>query len=85
MQIQLVGLSVVETAQKLKATSNDGLYDDFAREFLGDAGGRSNVGSRNSRIRFYLDCDVLGSRQQFDKLLAKVQRVRLSSSCLALL
>jgi hypothetical protein len=75
VQIQLVGFSVLETACKLKATRNDGLYDAFVREFLGDTAGRTTAGSRNARIRFYIDCEVLGMRQQFDKLLSKVQRV----------
>ena len=70
-----MGLSVVETARKLKSTRNDGLYDAFVREFLPDAAGRSGAGARNARVRYYLDCDVLAKKGHFEQVLGKVETV----------
>lgn len=83
VQVQLVGLSVVETARKLKATRNDGLYDAFVREFLPDGGGgRSGAGARNARVRYHLDCDVLAKKGNFEHLLGKVETVRALLCCM---
>lgn len=72
----------METARKLKATRNDGLYDAFVREFLPDGGGgRSSAGARNARVRYHLDCDVLAKKGNFEHLLGKVETVRALGCC----
>lgn len=72
-----MGLSVLETARKLKATRNDALYDQFVQEFLPD-GARTHDHGRGGKIRFYLDCDLLGHKQHFEQLLAKLEHVRIT-------
>ena len=70
-----MGLSVLDTARKLRATRNDALCDKFVDEFL-PASGKGPEAERNARLRFHLDCDSLGQKQQFAQLLSKVEPVR---------
>lgn len=71
VQLQLVGLSVMDTARKLKMhCRNDVLYEGFVKDFMPEHG-RSNLSSRCSRQRFAIECDVLAAKQQFEQLLAR--------------
>ena len=84
LQVHLVGLSVRDTALKLKATGKGDLYQAFVTEFLPDAGAaRGGAGARAAKLRYHLDCEVLAQKQQFEALLGKVERVR-SPSALSL-
>lgn len=75
MQLQLVGLSVLDTARKLKMhCRNDSLYDNFVKDFLPDSG-RTAQAQRCSRTRFAIECDVLAAKQQFEQLLTKAEQV----------
>lgn len=75
MQLQLVGLSVLDTARKLKMhCRNEGIYDAFVKDFLPESG-RSAQAQRCSRTRFAIECDVLATKQQFEQLLAKAEQV----------
>ena len=75
VQLQLVGLSVLDTARKLKMhCRNEGIYDAFVKDFLPESG-RSAQAQRCSRTRFAIECDVLATKQQFEQLLAKAEQV----------
>jgi hypothetical protein len=77
LQLQLVGLSVFDTARKLKMhCRNDALYDNFVKDFLPVPHGRSAQAQRCSRARFAIECDVLAAKQQFEQLLTKAEMVR---------
>jgi hypothetical protein len=76
VQLQLVGLSVLDTARKLKMhCRNDALYESFVKDFLPVPHGRNAQAQRCSRTRFAIECNVLAAKQQFEQLLSKAEEV----------
>eukprot|EP00892_Ulva_mutabilis_P002588 jgi/Ulvmu1/1232/UM109_0030.1 len=71
-KLQLVGLSVIDTARKLKEKQQDALYHEFADAMLPDRG-KSAAAVRCSRMRFAIECDVLAKSRKFKALLDKAE------------
>lgn len=74
MQLQLVGLSVMDTARKLKEKQQDALYHEFVEAMLPDRG-KSGAAVRCGRMRFAIETDVLAKSRKFKALLDKVEAV----------
>lgn len=75
VQLQLVGLSVMDTARKLKEKQQDTLYHEFVEAMLPDRG-KSGAAVRCSRVRFTIECEVLAKSRKFKALLDKAEAVR---------
>lgn len=75
LQLQLVGLSVMDTARKLKEKQQDALYHEFVEAMLPDRG-KSGAAVRCSRVRFTIECEVLAKSRKFKALLDKAEAVR---------